>query len=138
MEPILITVQTEINAPVSKVWDYYTNPDHITGWNFASPDWCCPRAENDLRPGGKYVARMEAKDGSVGFDFEATYEEVKNGQRISYFMSDGRRAVIDFEDHKSKTTVTITFEMENQNPEELQQQGWQAILDNFRKYTESK
>ena len=137
MEPKLITVQTEINAPLSKVWDYYTNPDHITGWNFASPDWCCPRAENDLRAGGKYMARMEARDGSFGFDFEATYELVKPGKRIAYIMADGRRAVIDFSKNKSITTVTITFEAEIQNPEELQMQGWQAILDNFRQYTET-
>lgn len=132
-----ITVQTTINAPVSKVWEYYTNPDHITGWNFASPDWCCPRAENDLQPGGKYVARMEAKDGSFGFDFEAVYDEVMANHKIVYTMADGRKAVVLFRENPDKTEVTVTFDAENQNPADLQKQGWQAILDNFRKYTES-
>lgn len=137
MENIQITVHALVDAPVSKVWDYYTNPDHITGWNFASPDWCCPRAENDLRAGGKYMARMEARDGSFGFDFEAVYDEVLANHKIVYTMADGRKAVVLFRENQDKTEVTVTFDAENQNPADLQKQGWQAILDNFRQYTET-
>ncbi|EMJ88815.1 SRPBCC family protein [Leptospira meyeri] len=132
-----ITIQSTIHADSKKVWDNYTKPEHIVHWNFASDDWQCPWAKNDLRVGGKYSARMEAKDGSFGFEFEATYDKVIDQKLISYTMEDGRRATVAFETLENKTQVTIIFDAENQNPIEMQKGGWQAILDNFKKYVES-
>ncbi len=139
-----ITVQAAIAADTKKVWDYYTKPEHITKWNFASPDWHCPNAENDLKVGGKYSARMEAKDarlpdgkGSLGFDFEATYDVVVEHKNFIYTLADDRKVAVNFEDHGDKTHVIVTFDAENQNSEEMQRNGWQAILDNFKKYVES-
>jgi len=132
-----ITIESIISASTKKVWDYYTLPEHITKWNFASDDWHCPKAENDLRVGGKLKSRMEAKDGSFGFDFEAIYDEVINHKKISYNLTDGRQVIIVFENQNGKTKVTTTFDAETQNSVELQRNGWQAILDNFKKYVES-
>jgi len=132
-----ITIESIISASTKKVWDYYTLPEHITKWNFASDDWHCPKAENDLRVGGKLKSRMEAKDGSFGFDFEAIYDEVINHKKISYNLTDGRQVITVFENQNGKTKVTTTFDAETQNSVELQQNGWQAILDNFKKYVES-
>jgi uncharacterized protein YndB with AHSA1/START domain len=132
-----ITVSAEISADVKKVWDYYTKPEHITKWNYASDDWHCPKAENDLRVGGKMKSRMEAKDGSFGFDFEVIYDEVINHKKITYTMLDGRVATTDFESSGNKTKVTIVFDAETQNSVDMQRTGWQAILDNFKKYVES-
>lgn len=132
-----IIVQSMINAEVQKVWENYTNPQHIIHWNFASDDWQCPWAKNDLKVGGKYSARMEAKDGSFGFEFEAIYDQVADQKLISYTMEDGRKASVAFESLGSQTEVTIKFDAENQNPIEMQRGGWQAILDNFKKYVES-
>ena len=132
-----ITVETTVNADVNKVWDSWTKPEHITKWNFAADDWQCPRAENDLRVGGKYAARMEAKDGSFGFDFEAIYDEVVDNEKLTYTMADGRQATTTFEDLGGKTNVKTVFDAEEENSVELQKGGWQAILDNFKKYTES-
>ncbi len=137
MENSKITIGATINADVEKVWRYYTEPEHITQWNFASDDWHSPRAENDLRPGGKYMARMEAKDGSEGFDFEAIYDDVVPRKKIAYTMTDGRQAIVSFDKADGSTKVTISFDAENTNPDELQRQGWQAILNNFKTYTES-
>jgi uncharacterized protein YndB with AHSA1/START domain len=138
MSATKITVEATIHADTKKVWDYYTNPLHITKWNFASDDWYCPKAENDLRVGGKLHSRMEAKDGSFGFDFEATYNEIVSLKKIVYTIPDGRQATTDFEDFLNGTTkVTIIFDAENENPVEMQKGGWQAILDNFKKYTEA-
>lgn len=137
MNKTKITVEAAIAADIKKVWDFYTTPKHITKWNFASDDWHCPKAENDLRVGGKLSSRMEAKDGSFGFDFEATYDEVVAQKKISYTMPDGRQATTDFEDLGGRTKVTIIFDAENENPIEMQKGGWQAILDNFRKYVEA-
>lgn len=136
MNTIQITVATSISADVKKVWDYYTIPGHITKWNFASDDWHCPNVTNDLRAGGKYSARMEAKDGSFGFDFNAVYDEVIPQQKIVYTMEDGRKASIAFESVGKATTITVVFDAEKINPPEMQQGGWQAILNNFKKYTE--
>lgn len=133
-----ITVSASINAPVEKVWDCFTNPSHIVNWNFASDDWHCPRAENDVRIGGKYNARMEAKDGSFGFDFITIYTEVEVYKKLSYTMEDGREASTVFEGIENKTNVTTIFDAENENPVEAQQQGWQMILNNFKKYTEKQ
>lgn len=132
-----ITVQAIIAADKKKVWEYYTNPVHITKWNFASDDWECPAASNDMRTGGKYSARMEAKDGSFGFDFEAIYDEIIKGEIFNYTMGDGRKAAVIFNDLGNKTEVSVTFDTETENSAEMQRDGWQAILNNFKKYTEA-
>lgn len=131
-----ITVQATVEAPVEKVWNAWTKPEHITQWNNASDDWHTPKAENDVRVGGKFSATMAAKDGSASFDFEGTYTSVKPHQLIEYTIIGGRTVKIVFEAAGKKTRVTETFEAENENPIELQRGGWQAILDNFKKYTE--
>lgn len=131
-----ITVEALVNAPVKKVWNVWNNPTDIMKWNQASPDWHCPKAENDLRVGGKFNSRMEAKDGSFGFDFEATYDEVIENKKISYKMPDGRQATTTFENQNNGTKVTTTFDAENENPIEIQKGGWQAILDSFKNYVE--
>lgn len=136
METTKITIQAVVSADRKKVWDYYTNPDYITKWNFAIDTWHCPTASNDMRVGGKYVARMEAKDGSFGFDFEAIYNEIVNGEKFTYTMTDNRVVITTFKELGVQTAVTITFDAESENPVEMQQQGWQSILDNFKKYTE--
>ncbi|TIQ91932.1 MAG: activator of HSP90 ATPase [Mesorhizobium sp.] len=132
-----ITIATTIAAPMERVWQAYTTPGDITRWNFASDDWCCPSAEADLRVGGGYKARMEAKDGSVGFDFEAVYEEVEPYKAIAFAMSDGRKARTTFEAAGDGTKVTTIFDAEAQNSIEMQRDGWQAILNNFGRYVES-
>ena len=131
-----ITIGATVNAPIEKVWQYWGGPEHITKWNSPSPDWHTPYAENDLRTGGKFVSRMEAKDGSFGFDFGGVYDEVIPNKRIVYTMGDGRQAVNDFTSEGDQTKITIVFDAENENPLEFQQAGWQAILDSFKKYTE--
>jgi uncharacterized protein YndB with AHSA1/START domain len=133
----LITVMTTINAPIEKVWNLWTDPKHIIRWNHASDDWHTTKAENDLKPGGKFMSRMEAKDGSFGFDFSGIYENVVQHRQIEYLLDDGRKVKISFDSDENTTTVTETFEAEQTNPLELQQNGWQAILDNFKKHVES-
>lgn len=132
-----ITISALVNAPINKVWDNWTKPEHITKWNFAIDTWQCPTASNDLKVGGKYIARMEAKDGSFGFDFEAIYDTVIDKQELTYTMTDGRKATTIFAGNGNETSVTTVFDAESENPVEMQQQGWQAILDNFKKYTET-
>jgi uncharacterized protein YndB with AHSA1/START domain len=134
---IMLTVESTINAPVEKVWQYWTSPERITKWNSASEDWHTPRAENDLRPGGRYSSRMEAKDGSMGFDFWGIYDAVRDNEYIESTMGDGRKMMVSFTQSGDSTKVVENFEAENENPIELQQGGWQAILDNFKKYTEA-
>jgi uncharacterized protein YndB with AHSA1/START domain len=133
----VITVTAKINAPLEKVWNLWTDPNHITKWNNASDDWHTPRAENDLRTGGKFLSRMEAKDGSMGFDFIGVYSLVDPLKRIAYTMEDGRKAEITFSENGGVTDISESFEAENMNSIELQEAGWQAILNNFRKYAES-
>ena len=133
-----ITVGTTINLPVGKVWEYWTKPEHITGWNFASGDWWSPRAENDIRPGGKLSWRMEARDGSMGFDFSGKYLKVEHFSELEYVLDDGRNVKILFTDAGGKTIMTETFEAEGINSIELQREGWQNILNNFKKYSELK
>jgi len=133
----LITVKTTVQAPLAKVWDYWTKPEHITQWNNASDDWHTPRAENDLRTGGRFTARMEAKDGSMGFDFGGVYDEVKNHELIAYTIGDGRKVRVQFRQAGNATDVEESFEAEDTHSIEMQQGGWQSILDNFKKYTES-
>jgi len=132
-----ITVETLVNAPVDKVWEFWTKPEHITKWNNASEDWHTPKAENDLRVGGAFSSRMEAKDGSFGFDFGGVYDEVKTNELIAYTLGDDRRVKITFVADGQTTKVTEIFEAEAVNPAEMQQTGWQAILDNFKKYAEA-
>jgi len=129
----LITVETTVNAPIEKVWKLWTAPEHITKWNNASDDWHTPFAENDLRVGGKFVARMEAKDGSFGFDFGGVYDEVKENELIEYTIGDGRKVIINFTGNGNGTKVVEGFEAESTNSIELQRGGWHAILDNFKK-----
>jgi len=132
-----ITIENTVNAPVEKVWKFWTVPEHITKWNNASDDWHTPFAENDLRVGGKFLSRMEAKDGSMGFDFWGLYDEVKTNELIAYTMGDGRKAKVVFTKQDNATKVVTTFEAETENSIELQRGGWQAILDNFKKYAET-
>lgn len=134
MNPIKITIQKTVHAPIEKVWDVWTKPEHITQWNFASSDWCCPSASNQLHVGGQYKARMEAKDGSFGFDFEATYNDVVPHKKLSYIMADGRVATTTFETHGESTVIVTVFDAESENPIAMQQEGWQAILNNFAEY----
>lgn len=131
-----ITVSASINAHSEKVWNYYTQPEHIVHWNFADVSWHCPSAENDLRLGGTYKARMEAKDGSFGFDFEAVYTQITLGQEFTYEFG-GRNAHIQLENQGSQTKITVTFDPENEHPLEMQEFGWQAILNQFKAYVEA-
>lgn len=132
-----ITVESTVQAPVEKVWQYWIGPEHITKWCAASDDWHAPRAENDARTGGKFSTRMEAKDGSFGFDFGGVYDEVKQHEVIEYTMEDGRKVNVQFTSNGNETKVVETFDAENTHPVEMQRTGWQAILDNFKKYVEA-
>lgn len=131
-----ITVETTVNAPVSKAWTYWSEPKHITQWCQPSPEWHAPHAENDFRKGGKFTTTMAAKDGSMSFDFNGEYTAVDENQLIEYTIEDGRTVSITFTEKGNQTHIRETFEMENQNPEEMQRGGWQAIIDSFKKYTE--
>ena len=131
-----IKVETLVSLPVEKVWKLWNTPEHITRWNFASVDWHSPTAINDLQQGGKFSYRMEAKDGSEGFDFEGQYEEVVENKLIKYRLGDGREVEVVFKPVDNATYIEETFEAESENLEEIQRQGWQAILENFRKYAE--
>jgi uncharacterized protein YndB with AHSA1/START domain len=131
-----ITITTTTSAPVERAWQAFTTPADIIKWNFASDDWCCPSAAVDLRVGGAYKARMEAKDKSFGFDFEAVFEEVVPLKALTLAMSDGRKARTTFEATGNGTRVTTVFDAETQNSIEMQRSGWQAILDNFRRHVE--
>lgn len=132
-----ITVETEINSPIDKVWRYYTEPQHITQWNNASPDWHTPWAKNDLKVGGEFTYRMESKETSEGFEFGGKYTQVKNHEIIAYTMVDGRKVKAEFKQVGNKTNVKVSFDPENENSLEMQKSGWQAILNNFKKYVES-
>ncbi|AYD46506.1 SRPBCC family protein [Arachidicoccus soli] len=136
MDTNKITITTVVHATATKAWDYWTSPTHIVKWNNASEDWHTTRAENDLQVGGKFLSRMEAKDGSFGFDFDGIYDEVVLNKHIAYTIGDGRKVIIDFEETDGQTKITETFEAENINSIEQQKVGWQSILDNFKKYTE--
>ncbi len=133
-----ITVKTTIKADIHKVWNSWTKPEHIIKWNFANDEWCCPKAENDLKPDGTFSWRMEAKDGSTGFDFTGEYEKVIEKKLITYKMSDGRLVKIDFVENGDEVTISETFDAEGTNSDEQQRAGWQAILENFKKYVESR
>lgn len=136
MEKIIISVQVRINAPINKVWQNFTTPEDIVHWNNASDDWHTVRANNDLQVGGKFNYRMEAKDGSMGFDFEGVYDKVAFLEQINYTILGGRKVTDTFSFAENQTEVTVSFEAEDVNSPDLQQKGWQAILDNFKKYVE--
>lgn len=131
-----ITVETGVKAALNAVWDAWNNPEDIRQWNAASEDWHTPKSSVDLREGGKFSARMEARDGSEGFDFEGTYTKVLPRKLIEYRMSDGREVRVEFSEQPGRVLVRETFDAETQNPPEMQRQGWQAILDNFARHVE--
>lgn len=131
-----ITVQVVVSASIDKVWTFWTNPKHIVNWNFASDDWMCPNAINNFEPNGKFSWRMEAKDGSVGFDYSGTYNNVETQKQIELTLDDNRKVFISFSFDNGMTTITEIFEPD-ENDIELQKQGWQAILNNFKKYVEN-
>ncbi|MDP2814145.1 MAG: SRPBCC domain-containing protein [Erysipelotrichaceae bacterium] len=132
-----VTVQTIVNAPIEQVWKCWIEPKHIEQWNAASDDWHTPKAVNDVREGGRFVYTMAAKDGSVSFDFNGTFEEIIESKKIITRLDDDRRVWVTFEERDHSVQVVETFEIEDENTEELQRSGWQAILDNFKKYVES-
>jgi uncharacterized protein YndB with AHSA1/START domain len=133
----LITVSQIINLPVTKVWDFWTYPMHILHWFQASDDWHTARAENDLKKYGRFMFRMEARDGSFGFDFSGEYRRVVNRKIIEYILDDSRKVSITFIEENNKTIITESFEAEEINSVELQKEGWQSILNNFKRYAES-
>ena len=121
---------------MDKVWNYWTEPEHIVNWNFVSGDWHCPAAENNLETGGSFRSTMASKDGAMSFEFEGIYDEVVDRKKIAYSMSDGRGVIVEFANQDNQVKVTESFDPEQTNPEEMQRAGWQAILDNFMKYVE--
>jgi uncharacterized protein YndB with AHSA1/START domain len=131
-----ITVTIELSVPVLVAWELFTNPMHITKWCFASADWCAPRAENILRVGGTFKTRMEAVDGSAGFDFAGTYTEVVPGEQFTYVLEDGREVSVRFKEHHGVTEIREVFDPETENSIEMQRTGWQSILNNFKQYAE--
>ena len=131
-----VIVETTVNAPLEKTWAYWTEPEHIMKWNNASEDWHTPHSINDLRVGGKFLSRMEARDKSFGFDFEGIYDQVSPNERIAYTLGDGRKVQITFTDLGNATKISEIFDPESTNSVELQRDGWQAILDNFKRYVE--
>ena len=137
IEKTNITVAVTIHAPVEKVWKFWTDPKHVIHWNNASDDWHTTKAENDLRPGGKFLSRMEAKDGSMGFDFTGKYTKIEKHKLIESILDDGRQVMVSFLPNGNETTISEIFEAEQENTIELQQAGWQSILDNFKKYAET-
>ena len=133
----VITVTTKVNAPVETVWQVWTSPEHIVQWNNASEDWHTPKAENDLQVGGAFVYTMAARDGSMSFDFGGVYDEVVPHEVIAYTIADGRKVWIEFAEVEGQTLVKESFEAESTHSVEMQQAGWQAILDNFKNYVEN-
>ncbi|MEQ9442203.1 MAG: SRPBCC family protein [Cyclobacteriaceae bacterium] len=134
----MITVETTIQLPLEKVWELWTLPVHIIHWNFASEEWHCPQAINDLQSGGILFWRMEAKDGSMGFDFSGTYDHIQPQENINFTLDDDRKVSVEFISLGKRTKVIEHFEPENQNSLALQRSGWQSILDNFKRYAENR
>jgi uncharacterized protein YndB with AHSA1/START domain len=133
----VITIEATVNAPVEKVWKYWNEPKHITQWAFASEDWHVPAAENDLRNGGTFSTTMAAKDGSFSFDFGGVYNKVETNKTISYTIGDGRKVEVSFAGTGNETKIVETFEAEDQNSIDMQRGGWQAILNNYKRYVET-
>jgi len=136
-EKTIIIVETTVQAPIETVWRFWTEPSHIIHWNNASEDWLTTRAENDLRVDGRFLSRMEARDGSQGFDFSGKYTRVELHKQIESTLDDGRNVQVLFVPRGNVTAVTEAFEAEQENSVELQKEGWQAILNNFKKYVET-
>lgn len=136
MKNVKIKIEANVSTSLQIVWSFWTDPKHITQWNFASETWRCPWATNDLKVGGKFCAKMEAKDGSFGFELIGIYDEVVLHKRLAYTMEDGRKVVTDFQNQGSFIKIVTIFDAEKENSEELQKAGWQAILDNFKRYAE--
>ena len=133
-----ITIEANVKAPVGKAYQIWTSPADIVKWSTPSPEWHTPRAEHDLTEGGKFNYRMEAKDGSFGFDFGGVFDVLKKDELIEYTIGDGRKVEIHFNKKgDNETHIVQTFEAEGQNPVEMQRAGWQAILDSFKNYTEN-
>lgn len=132
-----ISIDATVNAPINKVWNAWTTPDKITQWNFATPEWCCPKAEIDLKPGGKFSYRMEAKDGSMGFDFAGEFTAVEELSLIKFHLGDNREVEVRFTENGEAVNVFETFEAEDENSAEQQKQGWQNILNNFKSHVEN-
>lgn len=137
MDKKTITINVRVQVPIDKVWEYWTKPEHIINWNFASDEWHTPSATNDLRPEGRFSYRMEAKDGSMGFDLEGTYTEIENEKKISSILDDKREVNVEFKSEENNTLINESFEAENTHSIEMQRDGWQEILNNFKKYAES-
>jgi len=137
METATISVHTKVNVPVEKVWQYWNEPQHITKWCQASDDWHAPHAQNDLKVGGEFKTTMAAKDGSFSFDFGGKYDVVEQNKLIKYTLEDGRKVSITFQDEEGSTNVLEKFDPEQTHSAEMQQQGWQAILNNFKNYVEN-
>ncbi|QNM85107.1 SRPBCC domain-containing protein [Polaribacter pectinis] len=138
MESKKVEIEAKVDKPIQKVWEFWTEPKHITNWNFASVDWHCPYAENDLKKGGKFSFTMASRDGKMSFDLGGTYDEVTENNQISSFLEDGRKVDTYFTAENNSTIVKTIFETENTNPIEMQKSGWQAILNNFKKYAENR
>lgn len=136
MDYINISVETTVNKPIAQVWEKFTTPTDIMNWNHASDDWYTPTATNDLRAGGSFSYKMAARDGSMNFVFGGIFEEVIIGEKLAYTLEDGRNVVVEFTESDGCVSIRETFEVENTNSLERQREGWQAILDNFKKYTE--
>ena len=132
----MIKIETHINSSIQNVWEMWTTPEHICNWNFADVDWHCPAARVDLTVGGSFTYTMAARDASFQFDFSGTYTSVVVNERIDIILEDGRLWNTTFEEVEGGVKVTEEFDPENENPEDMQQAGWQAILNNFKKYTE--
>ena len=132
-----IAIETVVRADLSSVWDAWSNPEDIKQWNAASADWHTTHSSVDLREGGQFLSRMEAKDGSAGFDFEGTYTRIVPHKIIEYRMSDGREVEVEFVERADGVFVKTVFDAETENPAEMQRAGWQAILDNFGRYVET-
>lgn len=134
----MIVIESLINSSLEDVWNKFTQPQHIINWYFASPDWHSPTAENDLKVGGKFKTRMEAKDGSMGFDFEGVYTLVNPLERFEYKLADDRKVIVEFKEEGDSVKIIESFDPENENPHDMQQAGWQMILNNFKTYAETK
>lgn len=133
-----IEIESKINAKLDQVWEYWTKPEHITKWNKASEDWLCPNAENDLKEGGKFKYRMESQDGKVGFDFAGTYKEVREKEKLTYELEDGRNAEVTFSEEDGNVMIKEILDTEDDNPVDQQKQGWKSILQSFKAYTEEQ
>lgn len=133
-----ITIEATVKAPIDRVWAAWNDPRAIEQWNAASPDWHTPRASVDLREGGKFTSRMEARDGSMGFDFEGIYTRIEPNRLIEYTMGDGRKVRVEFAAAGDAVSVRETFDAEDTHTAEQQRQGWQSILDNFARHVEGR